>query len=78
MPDTTPSHGAALAAYALAARALPLLAAPVLRRRLKRGKEDPARWREKHDNYQAGTVCAHSSTARAVAQRMRAALAPTA
>ncbi|WP_232236846.1 3-deoxy-D-manno-octulosonic acid transferase [Thiosulfatihalobacter marinus] len=47
MPDTTPSHGAALAAYALAARALPLLAAPVLRRRLKRGKEDPARWREK-------------------------------
>ena len=27
MPDTTPSHGAALAAYALAARALPLLGA---------------------------------------------------
>lgn len=38
---------AGLRAYLLAARALPLLAPWALRRRLARGKEDPARWREK-------------------------------
>jgi 3-deoxy-D-manno-octulosonic-acid transferase len=36
-----------LRAYLLAARAIPLFAPGVLRRRLARGKEDPARWREK-------------------------------
>ncbi len=36
-----------LRAYLLASRAIPLLAAPMLRRRLSRGREDPARWREK-------------------------------
>lgn len=43
MSDTPP----ALSAYLAATAALSPLAAPVLRRRLKRGKEDPARWREK-------------------------------
>ncbi len=38
---------AGLRAYLMAARALPLLAPWALRRRLARGKEDPARWREK-------------------------------
>ena len=36
-----------LAAYLAATRAIPLLAPAVLRRRLARGKEDPARWTEK-------------------------------
>ena len=36
-----------LAAYRLLARALPLAAPALLRRRLARDKEDPARWREK-------------------------------
>jgi 3-deoxy-D-manno-octulosonic-acid transferase len=39
--------GPALRAYLVASRAIPLLARPVLRRRLARGKELPARWREK-------------------------------
>jgi len=39
--------GFALTAYAVAARSIPLLAPPLLRRRLKRGKEDAERWREK-------------------------------
>ena len=33
--------------YRLAARGLPLVAPSILRRRIGRGKEDPARWREK-------------------------------
>ncbi len=36
-----------LGLYRLATHALPLVAAPVLRRRLAAGREDPARWREK-------------------------------
>jgi len=40
-------RGLLLRGYLLAARALPLIAPTVLRRRLARGKEDPARWREK-------------------------------
>ena len=36
-----------LAAYRMVSRALPLAAPFALRRRLARGKEDPARWREK-------------------------------
>lgn len=40
-------RGLFLRGYLLAARALPLIAPTVLRRRLARGKEDPARWREK-------------------------------
>lgn len=36
-----------LPAYLLASRAIPLLAPMLLRRRLERGKEDPARWTEK-------------------------------
>ncbi|MGA0541471.1 3-deoxy-D-manno-octulosonic acid transferase [Neotabrizicola sp. VNH66] len=36
-----------LAGYRLASHALPLVAPALLRRRLARGKEDPARWREK-------------------------------
>lgn len=36
-----------LATYLAATRALPLLAPMVLRRRLAKGREDPARWREK-------------------------------
>ncbi|NGM46499.1 3-deoxy-D-manno-octulosonic acid transferase [Rhodobacter sp. SGA-6-6] len=36
-----------LATYRLLSRALPLAAPVLLRRRLARGKEDPARWREK-------------------------------
>lgn len=39
--------GPLLRAYLLASHAIPLLAHPVLKRRLDRGKEDPARWREK-------------------------------
>lgn len=42
-----PRTGLALRAYLLAARAIPALAQTVLRRRLDRAKEDPARWREK-------------------------------
>ena len=44
---TEMQRGLSLRAYLLATHAIPLLAGPVLRRRLKRGKEDPARWREK-------------------------------
>lgn len=47
MPDQPAPTGAALLAYGAATRLIPLLAPPILRRRLKRGKEDPARWREK-------------------------------
>jgi 3-deoxy-D-manno-octulosonic-acid transferase len=36
-----------LSAYRALSCVLPLVAAPLLRRRLARGKEDPARWREK-------------------------------
>lgn len=36
-----------LAAYRVFSRALPVVAPTLLRRRLARGKEDPARWREK-------------------------------
>jgi len=43
----TAADGAALRAYLLASRAIPLLAPALLRRRLARGKEDPQRWREK-------------------------------
>lgn len=39
--------GVALRGYLTAAQALPLLAPALMRRRLARGKEDPARWREK-------------------------------
>ncbi|MFN6057924.1 MAG: 3-deoxy-D-manno-octulosonic acid transferase, partial [Paracoccaceae bacterium] len=39
--------GPALRAYLAASRAIPLVARPVLRRRLARGKELPDRWREK-------------------------------
>lgn len=39
--------GLALAAYLAAARAIPLVAQPLLKRRLARGKELPDRWREK-------------------------------
>jgi 3-deoxy-D-manno-octulosonic-acid transferase len=39
--------GLLLRAYLLAARAIPLIGPRLLRRRLARGKEDPARWREK-------------------------------
>lgn len=39
--------GLALAAYLAAARAIPLIAQPLLKRRLARGKELPDRWREK-------------------------------
>lgn len=44
---TKMQRGLALRAYLLATHAIPLIAGPVLRRRLKRGKENPARWREK-------------------------------
>jgi 3-deoxy-D-manno-octulosonic-acid transferase len=44
--ETGPT-GPALQAYLAASRAIPLLARPVLRRRLARGKELPDRWREK-------------------------------
>lgn len=40
-------RGLALRGYLALARALPLVAPALLRRRLARGKEDPARWREK-------------------------------
>lgn len=36
-----------LSLYRLASRALPLVAPSLLRKRVRRGKEDPARWREK-------------------------------
>lgn len=39
--------GFLLRAYLLLSPAIALVAPPLLRRRLKRGKEDPARWREK-------------------------------
>ncbi len=39
--------GVTLRAYLLAARGIPVLARWVLTRRLARGREDPARWREK-------------------------------
>ena len=42
-----PKTGALLRAYLLAVRGLGPLLPGYLRRRLKRGKEDPARWREK-------------------------------
>ena len=42
-----PTSGLLLRAYLLASKAIPLVAQPVLRRRLAKGKEDPARWREK-------------------------------
>ena len=40
-------RGLALRAYLLATHAIALIAGPVLRRRLQRGKEDPTRWQEK-------------------------------
>lgn len=43
----TAPTGPALRAYLAASRAIPLVAGPVLRRRLARGKELPDRWREK-------------------------------
>lgn len=46
MTDPKPA-GLALRAYLAASRVIPLLARPVLRRRLARGKELPERWREK-------------------------------
>lgn len=46
MADRAPT-GPLLRGWLLAARALPLAAPALLRRRLARGKEDPARWREK-------------------------------
>lgn len=39
--------GVLLRAYLMASRAIPLIAQPVLRHRLEKGKEDPTRWREK-------------------------------
>lgn len=48
MTDLTPAPtGPALRAYLAASHAIPLVARPVLRRRLARGKELPDRWREK-------------------------------
>ena len=48
MTDPTPAPtGPALRAYLVASHAIPLVARPVLRRRLARGKELPDRWREK-------------------------------
>lgn len=49
MPSRAPflPMGAQLRAYLWASHAIPLLAPGLLRRRLARGKEDPARWREK-------------------------------
>lgn len=46
MADRVPK-GAWIAAYLALSRLVAPAAAPLLRRRLKRGKEDPARWREK-------------------------------
>ena len=46
MAESQPG-GLWLSAYAVAGHALAPLAAPLLRRRLARGKEDPDRWREK-------------------------------
>ena len=48
MIDPAPGPtGPALRAYLAASRAIPLVARPILRRRLARGKELPHRWREK-------------------------------
>ena len=48
MTDPAPGPtGPALRAYLAASRAIPLVARPILRRRLARGKELPHRWREK-------------------------------
>ena len=47
MPERRPTNGLALTGYQLVSRALPLIAPPLLRRRLARGKEDATRWREK-------------------------------
>lgn len=47
MNDPAASTGLGLRALLLAARALPLIAPRLLRKRMARGKEDPARWREK-------------------------------
>ncbi|EBA13251.1 3-deoxy-D-manno-octulosonic acid transferase [Roseobacter sp. CCS2] len=40
-------RGLALRSYLAATHLIPLVAKPMLRRRLKRGKEDPGRWQEK-------------------------------
>lgn len=45
-PDPAP-EGALLKLYLGASHAIPLVAPALLRHRLQRGKEDPARWREK-------------------------------
>ena len=42
-----PRGGPGLSAYLLASRAIPVFAPALLRSRLKKGKEDPLRWREK-------------------------------
>lgn len=42
-----PRDGLGLSAYLLASRAIPIFAPALLRRRLKKGKDDPLRWREK-------------------------------
>lgn len=47
MAEAGDKPGLALGAYLVASRALPFMAPALLRRRLARGKEDPARWREK-------------------------------
>lgn len=44
---TSDPTGPLLGAYLIAARAIPLVAPGLLKRRLAKGKEDPARWREK-------------------------------
>ncbi len=44
---TTPRRGLALRAYLAASHLIPLVAARVLARRRKRGKEHPTRWQEK-------------------------------
>ncbi len=46
-PERVRPMGPALRGYLLAARAVPLVAPALLRRRLARGKELPDRWREK-------------------------------
>ncbi len=47
LPPKAPHTGAMLRAYLLAVRGLGPILPAYLRRRIKRGKEDPARWREK-------------------------------
>ncbi|WP_411889186.1 3-deoxy-D-manno-octulosonic acid transferase [Yoonia sp. SDW83-1] len=47
MPRTEMQRGWLLRAYLLASHGFPLIAPRLLRKRLARGKEDPARWREK-------------------------------